>query len=462
NACGDVQLQWMGKCPSCGAWDALEKYVEPKAPPGAAPGATDDLVEVLTTAASPAVATPLPEIDSDRVERYPTGIGEFDRVLGGGFVPGSVVLVGGDPGIGKSTLLLQAAGSMARAGRTVLYVTSEESAWQTRIRAERLFGESVEGREEWTSRLHVLPETDLGRILEQAGAVRPDVLVLDSIQLVYRSDVDAAAGSVTQLRRCCTDVVALAKRTGMAVATIGHVTKDGQIAGPRLLEHLVDAVLSFEGDQHHAHRVVRGLKNRYGTTLEVGLFEMTGRGLREVDDAPGHLDPSMAPRPGSVPAAVMQGTRAMLLEVQALTATGVLGSAKRRTAGLDPSRLAMLIAVLEQHAELRLADQDVFTSLVGGLRVVEPAADLALALAVAGAHMRRPMAAGVAAVGEVGLGGEVRAVPRLEARLREAVRHGFRRIIGPPMDVGAFPEGEVEILPARTVVEAMEHLGAAG
>jgi DNA repair protein RadA/Sms len=432
STCGGVQSRWMGKCPDCGAWDALQSFTpsKPKAAvshAGAVAAWTaDDGANVPA-----ALATPLPEVDAPDVSRLGTGIRELDRVLGGGFVAGSAVLLGGDPGIGKSTLLLQAAGRLAGAGHRVLYVSSEESAHQTRLRAERLFGglgeedDSAPGLEE----LFVLAETDLSRIVEQARRVRPAVLVLDSVQLVYKADLEAAPGSVAQLRRCCTDLVYLAKVSNMAIAVVGHVTKDGQLAGPKLLEHLVDVVLSFEGDRHHAHRVVRGIKNRFGTTLEVGLFEMTGGGLLEVRDASALQDPAVRPQPGSVVCPVMHGSRCLLVEVQALTATGFLGSAKRRASGLDASRLAMLIAVLEQHGGVRLADQDVFASSAGGLRVTEPAADLALCLAIAGARLRRTIPAGTAVVGEVGLGGEIRPVHQVEQRIREATRLGFDRIL---------------------------------
>jgi DNA repair protein RadA/Sms len=405
---------------------------------------------------------PIAEVERFSVSRLPTTIGELDRVLGGGFVPGSVVVLGGDPGIGKSTLLLQAAGAMARAGQRVLYVSSEESAYQTRLRAERLFAEqagpgSADDAVRSLETLFILAETNLARIVEQARAVGPAVLILDSIQMVHKPDLDAAPGSVAQLRRCCTDLVGIAKISGMSVAIVGHVTKDGQLAGPKLLEHLVDAVLSFEGDRHHAHRVVRGLKNRYGTTLEVGLFEMTGHGLREVADASGLLDPSEQPQPGSIVCPVAQGSRAMLLEVQALTATGIPGAARRRASGLDGNRLAVLIAVLEQHGGQRLADQDIFCSAVGGLRVVDPGADLALCLAIAGARRRLALPGGTAVVGEVGLGGEVRRVAQLEQRAREAARLGYRTLIVPGRRGEPAPAG-VELLEVANVAAALEVL----
>jgi DNA repair protein RadA/Sms len=475
--CGSVQSRWMGKCPDCGAWDALEQYTEPAE--AAAAGSHGRLAETWLSEAgadgrtSTVMATPLPQIETTDVQRLPTGLEELDRVLGGGFVPGSVVLLGGDPGIGKSTLLLQAAADLARRGHAVLYVSSEESAYQTRLRAERLFepADAGEGGPEPSlaglHHLYVLADTNLARIVEQARKIRPEVMVLDSIQMVYKADLEASPGTAAQLRRCCMELVQVAKVSSMAIALVGHVTKDGQLAGPKLLEHLVDAVLSFDGDRHHAHRVVRGIKNRFGATLEVGLFEMTGRGLQEVRDAGRLLDPARPPRPGSVVCPVIHGTRCLLVELQALTATGFLGSAKRKTSGLDANRLAMLIAVLQQHAGLRLADQDVFASAVGGLRIVEPAADLALCLAIASAHRRRRMPPGVAVVGEVGLGGEVRPVHQIEQRAREAARLGYGTLVMGRRNAPV-AEGVCRTVRVETVSEALEVLdeveapGAAG
>ena len=413
--CGAVQPKWMGKCPDCGAWDALEPFVEAKV----AAGAVNLGAEAAPGAA--AVAEPLGQVQAARVPRLPTGVPEFDRVLGGGFVPGSAVLLGGDPGIGKSTLLLQALAALADAGTPVLYASSEESAHQVRLRAERLAGAELPSRNE---RLWVLSETSLARLLEQARRVQPAVLVVDSIQLAHRADVDAVPGSASQLRRCALDLVAFAKTTGCVVVIVGHVTKDGLLAGPRLLEHLVDVVLSFEGDRHHAHRAVRAVKNRFGSTFEVGLFEMTGAGLLQVDEGTLAADPGLAPRPGSVAVPALAGSRCLLAEVQALTATGILGGAKRKASGLDGNRLAMLLAVLEQHAGLRLADQDVYASAAGGVKLHEPASDLAVALAVSGARMGRAVPAAFAAVGEVGLTGQVRACAHLEQRIAAAARRG--------------------------------------
>ncbi len=456
----------MGKCPDCGTWDALEaERIEPKAKVdprgatmaawsagaganpgggGAALGADND------DGPDPAVALSVPDVPvsarsparliadvstSLALTRIPTGLGELDRVLGGGLVPGSAILLGGDPGIGKSTILLQAAASLAKTGTRVLYVSSEESAEQVKLRASRLGANDQ-------SDLFLLAETSLARIIEQAARVlgnsdsptsnRP-VLVIDSVQMIYKADLDAFPGSITQLRRCSAELAYFAKASGVTVILVGHVTKDGVLAGPRLLEHLVDAVLYFEGDRYHAHRVVRAVKNRFGTTLEIGLFEMTGEGLREAPEGAGliALPDAAEPRPGSVVCPVLTGSRCLLVELQALTATSFPGAAKRKSSGLDANRLAMLIAVLEQHGGLRLADRDVFAQAVGGVRVAEPAADLGVLLAIAGAHYKRALPPNTIAIGEVGLGGEVRGVAQLEQRVREAARLGFSRALVP-------------------------------
>ncbi len=470
--CGSVQPKWAGRCPDCGAWDALDPWREPAETAAAeheslATGWQDEGPGVAPATTR---AIPLLEIEAAEVSRWPTGIEELDRVLGGGIVPGSVTLFGGEPGIGKSTLLLQAAAALARGGRRILYATSEESAQQVALRAERLLGDPGEtgagpgagatavaaAATSGLERLHVLADTNLERIAGQARELQPDICVIDSIQMVWKPDLDASPGSPAQLRRCCTELVRLAKVSSMAVVVVGHVTKDGQLAGPKLLEHLVDAVLSFEGDADHAHRLVRGVKNRFGTTLEVGLFEMTGRGLQEVRDVGRFRHGATAP-PGSVVVPAMHGTRAIPVEIQALTATGILGGAKRKASGIDGNRLAMIIAVLEQHAGLRLADQDVFVQTVGGLRVQEPAADLAILLAIAGAHRQRALPAGLVAMGEVGLGGEVRAVQHVERRCREVQRLGYAGACLRRSGRMGAPEG-LDIRPIATVQDALDLL----
>jgi DNA repair protein RadA/Sms len=487
----------MGKCPDCGAWDSLEsERIEKGANKDPQRGVVEawrasggDVTSMLMEAKgetgsagfSAPAAVPIAQATGGDApaHRLVTGIGELDRVLGGGLVPGSVVLIGGDPGIGKSTLMLQAAGLMGAGARDlgtkgsgdqdslprshdpsvparVLYVSSEESAEQVRMRAARLGAAAAPN-------LFVLADTNLARIVEQTRQVAPSVLVIDSVQMIYKADLDAAPGSVAQLRRCAAELVYLAKLSGIAVVLVGHVTKEGRLAGPRLLEHLVDAVLYFEGDRYHAHRILRGVKNRFGTTLEIGIFEMTGTGLTEVPGGlgVGVLDGDSTSREakiGAVVCPVMTGTRCVLVELQALTATGFIGAAKRKSSGLDSNRLAMLIAVLEQHAGLRLADRDVFASSVGGLRIAEPAADLPLLLAIAGAHHKRAIAPGTAAVGEVGLGGEVRSVTQLEQRLREAGRLGFSRVLIPASQKAIKAKG-VQTVPVKTISQAIEELG---
>lgn len=386
---------------------------------------------------------PLSEVPLGDVTRLSTGVPELDRVLGGGVVPGSAVLLGGDPGVGKSTLLLQALASMASADRPVLYVSSEESGAQVRLRAERLGGADRPG-------LLVLPEVSLPRILEQVRKHRPAVVAIDSIQMLHRPDLPAAPGSATQLRRCCLDLVTTAKRTGSVVVVVGHVTKEGQLAGPKLLEHLVDVVLSFEGDRHHAHRVVRAVKNRFGSTAELGLFEMAMQGLVEPAAGSLSIDPESGQRAGSAVFPTVAGTRGLLAEIQALTATAIPGTARRRASGLDANRLAVIIAVLEKHGGLRLAERDVFAAATGGLRIVEPASDLAVALAIAGAHYNLAMGRGVAVFGEVGLTGEVRPVANAEVRVTEALRRGAEQVIVPfgQKDLEAFGGGSGR--PSRT------------
>jgi DNA repair protein RadA/Sms len=470
-SCGGVQARWMGKCPDCGRWDSLEdSTLDPageKDPQRGLVAAWSELEDKIAAGSPATSALPIEQVGADAspLARVTSGIGEFDRVLGGGMVPGSVVLLGGEPGIGKSTLLLQAAATWAGRDVRVLYVSSEESAEQIKMRFERLASKDGAGGASGTRQrsvetsLFLLADTNLARIVEQTRRVMPRVLIIDSIQMIYKADLPASPGSVTQLRRCCAELVYLAKASGIAIALVGHVTKEGTLAGPRLLEHLVDAVLSFEGDRYHSHRVVRAIKNRFGTTLEIGLFEMTGHGLSPVPDGAGLHGVLGDPRPGSVVCPVMTGTRCVLVELQALTATGFLGAAKRKCSGLDANRLAMLIAVLEQHAGLRLADRDIFASSVGGLRVAEPATDLALLLAIAGAHSRRSLPPATLAVGEVGLGGEVRPVPHLEQRLHEAARLGYKHILVPRRaGKHATSVAGIEKIEVKNVDAAIQHL----
>ena len=465
--CGSMHAKWLGKCPDCGTWDSLEEVAkateDPHRPraltvgrlpdaatPDAEPGdPTQPRPRGFADLTAQSVPTAIADVPPLEVPRIPTGISEFDRVLGGGVVPGSAILLGGEPGIGKSTLLLQALAHMAglknaepktpdlksqvsglkTQASPLLYVTSEESAQQTQLRARRLgFGQS---------RLQVLAETNMERITGYIGRLRPVLAVVDSIQMIYNPANPSAPGSISQLRDCCTELVYLAKATGTAICLVGHVTKEGTLAGPKLVEHIVDTVLYFEGDTHHDHRIVRAAKNRFGTTLEIGLFRMTGAGLECIEDASTILlephDGGGDKTAGSVITAALQGTRVLMVEVQALTTDAMLGTAKRKVSGADGSRVAMIIAVLEKRAGLRLVDKDVFVNIVGGIKLTDPSADAAIALAIASAHMNRPMSQhhGTLILGELGLLGEFRSVAQIQQRLSEAERLGFTRAIVP-------------------------------
>src|SRR5436190_5566727 len=414
--CGRAASRWLGQCPGCGAWNALvEEAVR------------ETRARETRTGASAATPRPLVAVTAGDTVRRSTGLGELDRVLGGGLVQGSVVLVGGDPGIGKSTLALQACGALARQGLPVLYVAGEESPEQVRLRAERL-GMAEAG----VGDVHVLPETATEAVIEQLERMRPAAVVVDSIQTLHTGALASAPGSVGQVRESAALLVAHAKASGVACFLIGHVTKEGALAGPRVLEHLVDTVLYFEGDSGHALRVLRAVKNRFGSTNEVAVFEMGERGLAEVPNPSAtFLAERPAGAPGSTVLATLEGSRPVLVEIQALVSRSGLALPRRTAIGLDPGRVALLLAVLEKRMGLPLHDQDVFLNVAGGLRVDEPAADLAVVAAVASSARGRALADDVAVWGEVGLTGEVRAVGRSEARLREAARQGFRRCVLP-------------------------------
>ena len=442
-SCGEAFLRWEGQCRSCGEWNSLVETV----------------VHATTSsrAARPGLATadpvPLRDIGEPAVPRLPTSIGELDRVLGGGIVPGSLILLGGEPGIGKSTLLLQAAAGI---GRPVLYATGEESAAQVRIRADRLgLLDAPAG-----SAIEVLAERDVGRIVDVARSTRPAMLVVDSIQTATIDELDGAAGSVGQVRESTLRFMEFAKGEAIAVVLVGHVTKDGSIAGPKTMEHLVDAVVALEGERFAALRLVRAAKNRFGSTDEVGVFEMAGDGLREVDDpARAFLADHAEAAPGSVVAPTMEGSRPLLVEVQALVATAGYGTPARKASGIDPNRLGLLVAVLGRRAGIALGSHDVYANLAGGLSVAEPGLDLPVALALASSMRDRAVAGDSVAIGEVGLLGELRPVAGLERRLREAARLGFTTAIVPrPPRGGATPDvPSMRVIEVATLRDAIVH-----
>ena len=413
--CGRAAPRWLGQCPACGAWNALvEEAVR------------DTRKRSERGAPASAVPRPLVAVTAGETLRRSTGLGELDRVLGGGLVQGSVVLVGGDPGIGKSTLALQACGALARQGLPVLYVAGEESPEQVRLRAERL------GMTEGVGDVQILPETAAEAVIEQLERARPAAVVVDSIQTLHTAALASAPGSVGQVRESAALLVTHAKATGVACFLIGHVTKEGALAGPRVLEHLVDTVLYFEGDSGHALRVLRAVKNRFGSTNEVAVFEMGERGLAEVPNpSAAFLAERPAGAPGSAVLATLEGSRPVLVEIQALVSRSGLALPRRTAIGLDAGRVALLLAVLEKRLGMPLHDQDVFLNVAGGVHVAEPADDLAVVAAVASSARGRALDEDVAVWGEVGLTGEVRAVGRADARLREAARQGFHRCVLP-------------------------------
>ncbi|MCU0257955.1 MAG: DNA repair protein RadA [Solirubrobacteraceae bacterium] len=425
SACGQVEARWHGRCPGCGEWNTL---VEERAP-APARGARGAARGRQATAAARPVR--LREVRADRAPRIPTRIGELDRLLGGGVVPGSLVLLGGSPGIGKSTLTSMALGLLQGAGRSTLYVSGEESAAQIRLRAERLEAGLAPGALD----VPVLAETDLGAVLEVLEAERPEVCVIDSVQTLAAADLTGAPGTVGQVREVASRVMDVAKRSGTAVLLVGHVTKEGSLAGPRVLEHLVDCVLQFEGERERTYRTLRALKNRFGSTNDVGVFEMREDGLVEVLDASARFVGEATRAPGSVVLAAMEGSRPLLVEVQALVSPSELVPPRRVVTGIDRNRLALVLAVLARHAGVATGTADVFVNVVGGVRVDEPGADLAVALAVAsaarGVVLGGDEPAPVAAFGEIGLTGELRSVAHHERRAEEAAKFGLRRVVSP-------------------------------
>jgi DNA repair protein RadA/Sms len=438
--CGGQTGKWQGQCPHCGAWGSLVETV------AQSPGPR------RRGSAKPVALTPLSRIAAKESPRMPTGVGELDRALGGGLVAGQVVLIGGDPGIGKSTLLLQAAAWMSGARKSV-YVTGEESAEQVALRAQRL---QVD-----TAGVQLAAEVQLERIIATLEAERPEIAVIDSIQTLYTEALQSAPGSVAQVRECAAQLTRLAKSHGIALVFVGHVTKEGALAGPRVLEHIVDSVLYFEGDPHSSFRLIRASKNRFGPVNELGVFAMTERGLRGVANPSAlFLSRHPEPVPGSCILVTSEGTRPLLVEVQALV-DRTNGMAPRRLAqGLDQNRLAMLLAVLHRHAGIASSDQDVFVNAVGGVRITEPAADLAILLAVFSSLRERPLPDKLVVFGEVGLAGEVRPAPRGQERLREAAQVGFRSALIPKANAPKQPIEGIEVVGVERLADAIARLEA--
>ena len=448
-ACAYETPRWVGRCPNCGEWNALVEEVRAHA--GASKRERQKQVRVKPI--------PITEVETTAGVRIATAIPELDRVLGGGIVPGSVVLVGGDPGIGKSTLMMQMAASLTQ--QTVLYITGEESLSQVRLRADRLMPKPHD-------RVLLLAETDVevvGQILEQAAV---DLIIVDSMQTMHHPQLESAPGTVSQVREVTSHFMRYAKAKGVSVFLVGHVTKEGVIAGPRVVEHMVDAVLQFEGERHYAYRILRATKNRFGSTNEIGIFEMHDGGLREVANPSAvFLAERRADASGSAVVAAMEGTRPLLVEVQALVASTSYGVPQRTATGFDGRRLQMLLAVLEKRAGMRLGQYDVFVNVAGGVRIDEPAADLGMAMAIASSLRDVPVRADAAVVGEVGLGGEIRTIHHIEKRIAEVQKLGFKRLILPRNNAQQVRGGQKLILTeVETIEEAMrvllQHDGAAG
>ncbi|MBR6889741.1 MAG: DNA repair protein RadA [Clostridia bacterium] len=444
--CGYETLKWLGRCPDCGSWNTFEERQS-------APALKPEEKKLKRAPGSDAQAVRVDEIPDERMERRSSGIRELDRVLGGGVVDGSLILVGGDPGIGKSTLLTQLCANMAGDGARVLYVSGEESTRQIKLRARRL-GASSAG-------FYVLSENDMNTVERRMEELSPQVTVVDSIQTMYLPELSSAPGSVSQVRECASLLMRLAKQSGCSVFLVGHVTKEGAIAGPRILEHMVDAVLYFEGDRQHQYRLLRAVKNRFGSVNELGMFEMTDQGMREVENASEALLSERAhDASGSVVMCAMEGSRPLLTDVQALVSTTVFGNPRWMASGVDQGRLALLLAVLEKRAGLRLYDQDVYINIAGGMSLTEPAADLALCAAVASSHRNRPVDGAWSVMGEVGLAGEVRAIGQADRRVAECARMGFDHVILPKYNLRGLrvPEG-LQVTGVESVAQAMAALG---
>ena len=447
--CGAQSPKWMGRCVECGAWNSL---VEERVGEPAAPAAATNRYAQLGAGGS---ARLYADVDIADAVRLSTGIDEFDRVLGGGVVPGSLVLLGGEPGIGKSTLLLQAAAHFARAVGPVLYASGEESEHQIKSRGDRLgVGQAP---------LYLLAETCIERILEEIARLKPALVVVDSIQTVFSIKFQSAPGSIGQVREAATQFLFAAKGQNIPTVLVGHVTKDGSLAGPKVLEHVVDTVLYFEGERHHAHRVVRAVKNRFGAVSELGVFEMTGTGLRPVaNPSKLFLSERAQGAPGSAVLCCIEGSRPILVEVQALVSVSTYGNPRRMAIGFDQNRVSLLLAVLEKRVGLALAGDDVYVNIAGGMNIEEPAADLSIVAAVASSVRNRSLSPATATFGEIGLSGEIRGIPQAPLRIREAAQMGFTRVVMPAANIDdrelALQPGGCEVIGVRTVGEALDQL----
>jgi DNA repair protein RadA/Sms len=445
--CGAQSPKWVGKCPECNAWNSMSEERTREAPPPAGAGRYSQRAT--------SEATLYAEVETSHAVRLSTGIGEFDRVLGGGVVPGSLVLLGGEPGIGKSTLLLQAAAHFAREVGPVLYASGEESEHQIKSRGDRLGVGAAP--------LYLMSETCIERILEEIARLKPALVIVDSVQTVFSIKFQSAPGTIGQVREAATQFLFAAKGQNIPTVLVGHVTKDGNLAGPKVLEHVVDTVLYFEGERHHAHRVVRAVKNRFGAVSELGVFEMTGAGLIPVPNPSKlFLAERASGTPGSAVLCCVEGSRPILVEVQALVSTSTFGNSRRMALGIDQSRLSLLLAVLEKRAGLALAGDDVYVNVAGGMSIDEPAADLSVLAAVASSVRNRGLSPATALFGEVGLSGEIRGVPQAALRIREAAQMGFTRLIIPSANVDPATHGrsdvEYEVIGVRSLAEALDHL----
>ncbi|MBV7391448.1 MULTISPECIES: DNA repair protein RadA [Enterococcus] len=439
--CGYVSPKYLGRCPQCGKWNTLVEEIQQD---------TEDRRNRVSLTGEKAQPTKLKDVVFTKETRIQTELAELNRVLGGGVVPGSLVLIGGDPGIGKSTLLLQVSHQLAATGGKVLYVSGEESAQQIKLRAERLGSSDTD--------FYLYAETDMAEITHAIEQLKPDYVIIDSIQTMTQPDITSVAGSVSQVRETTAELMKIAKTNGIAIFIVGHVTKEGNIAGPRMLEHMVDTVLYFEGEKHHSFRILRAVKNRFGSTNEIGIFEMRERGLVEVaNPSQVFLEERLAGATGSAIVVALEGSRPILVEIQALVSPTVFGNAKRTTTGLDFNRVSLIMAVLEKRAGLLLQNQDAFLKAAGGVKLNEPAIDLALAVAIASSYEEKGTASNECFIGEIGLTGEVRRVSSVESRVKEAAKLGFKKIYLPKNNLGDWtPPKGIELVAVTTLAETLK------